>query len=575
MRPLRILILSNTRPSRAWRLALRVVNEISGAEIAGIVQRPLRELPFVQQEIIAGTALSEKIKSLFVRVSEGRLHRVRDGLLRAALWWIHGCPPEIPHRHPFTVSTLEGKCASMGWPCLQASSFDQQSVCDFIRRNGPALMIQLGPPGPVTPPAILPAFGLIRVRKGTLEHGAAIPQSATQLLVEYIARDARFAANLASVTLPSQFNDGPVGFTLKADLLGCDLILEALASAVNRGGIPAAEDVSQWTRLILSPYLEQLPPHARDGWGREPRAYCRPLWRLVLETMLLCSPLIVCRNWIRRLRRRYPVLIVAHHLVSDRRHRLGISTEKFWRQVRFLQDHYHIVGLSEAVALMNSGSVASPTVSLTFDDGYADNFVSLRAVADEAEIPVSLFITTEPVSRHTEFQHDVLNGELGALPLTWDQIRYWCTRGAEFGSHTRTHLDCGSADPNRLQDEILGARKELERRLQRSVPYFAFPFGKLENMSDKAVDLARSGYRCFFSFWGGENVPRSGRMNSHLFRKIAYTEPWELELELQSIFDFTGVVRRALARVAGLFRQAEQGSAAMDGCNAQGSTSLR
>ena len=55
----------------------------------------------------------------------------------------------------------------------------------------------------------------------------------------------------------------------------------------------------------------------------------------------------------------------------------------FLRQVNYLLRHYRVVSLSEGVELVRTGAVKVPTVAITFDDGYADNFVNLRAVSEE------------------------------------------------------------------------------------------------------------------------------------------------------------------------------------------------
>jgi peptidoglycan/xylan/chitin deacetylase (PgdA/CDA1 family) len=190
--------------------------------------------------------------------------------------------------------------------------------------------------------------------------------------------------------------------------------------------------------------------------------------------------------------------------------------------------------------------VRTPTVSLTFDDGYADNFVSLRAVADELDIPVSMFITTKPVELRTEFQHDLIKGDHGTFAMTWDQIRYWQARGAEFGSHTRTHIRCGFVDRSVLRDEIIGSRDDFERNLGAAPAFFAFPYGDRANMPLEAMALAASAYPHFLSSYGGENFPDAPQGNAHLVRKKSYAEPWELELELQSVFDFVDTTKRAL-----------------------------
>jgi peptidoglycan/xylan/chitin deacetylase (PgdA/CDA1 family) len=370
------------------------------------------------------------------------------------------------------------------------------------------------------------------------------------MTLEHLAGDPASRSTLASLTLPLQPEDGPLGVSLKADLIEDDLLVEAAAALRSGEAAQAAEQASQWVKEVLSPYLAQLPAPAVAPRVAA-RAFCRSRLYLSLESALLVSPFVMGRNWLRRWRRRCPVLILAYHLVSDRGHRMGISTERFWRQVRFLQRHYRIVSLKEAARLLDSGENAAPAVSLTFDDGYADNFVSLRAVADEAGIPVSIFLTTRPVSLHTEFQHDVAKGERGAFPLSWDQVRYWSRRGAEFGGHTRTHVNCGTNQATVLQEELHGAREDLERELGAPATFFAFPYGQRESISKEARRVAQSTYAHFLSSFGGENIPNGARSHAHLLRKPAYTEPWELELDLQSVFDLVGAAKRWFRARAG------------------------
>jgi peptidoglycan/xylan/chitin deacetylase (PgdA/CDA1 family) len=265
--------------------------------------------------------------------------------------------------------------------------------------------------------------------------------------------------------------------------------------------------------------------------------------------LLLFSPVFIARSWYRRLRGRYPVLILTHHLVADRPHRMGVSTEAFWRQVAFLRRHYRIVTLANAVAQLRSGAVRTPTVVLTFDDGYGDNFISLRAVAEETGTPVALFLAIQPIETRQEFRHDLDQGIRGFLPLTWDQIRYWRERGAEFGSHTMTHADCGAADPQSLEEEVVKSQQVLEGRLGEPVSFFAFPFGERQNISAPAMRMAESTYSYVLSGFGGENSPTKEANTSHLFRKSLYSSLWELELELQSIFEVVDHARRILRRV--------------------------
>jgi peptidoglycan/xylan/chitin deacetylase (PgdA/CDA1 family) len=543
----RVLVLSNTRPSRSWRFARRIVSEAPGVEICGIVQRPVSELPAVQQLIATdGLGTPALARGLVAKVKLS-VRSWFDSVIHGVLWFVHGCPRTLSDASVFTVEALAEKCSQVDCPFLEVGSLNEKAVGDFILGVRPDLIVALGEVPSLPVSSLVPAKGWLRARENEFRSSTGNVADGLHIRIEHASDQSGSPQSLASLTLPRQAFDTAVGFALKADLVIDDMLSHAMAGM--RAGSPrqASMEVAQWTEDILSPYLTQIGP-SRVATQHRPssRRWVRSLWSLSAETALLCSPAVVVRNWMRHLRHRYPVLILAHHLISDRGHRMSISTETFWRQVRFLRRHYRIVSLSEAVEILRSGSVHTPTVSLTFDDGYADNFVSLRAVAEETGIPVSMFVTTGPVELHTEFQHDLSKGHRGSFPMTWDQIRYWKARGAEFGSHTRTHVKCGFVDQVILRDEIVGSKADFESRLGVAPEFFAFPYGNRENMPAEAVKLAASAYPYFLSSFGGENFPDSAGGNCHLVRKKSYAEPWELELELQSVFDFVETTKRAL-----------------------------
>ncbi|MGH9805494.1 MAG: polysaccharide deacetylase family protein, partial [Candidatus Acidiferrales bacterium] len=226
-----------------------------------------------------------------------------------------------------------------------------------------------------------------------------------------------------------------------------------------------------------------------------------------------------------------------HHLVADRPHPLGIPTEKFLRQMEFLRQHYKLVGLGEAIDLLRRGEVKAPTVVLTFDDGYQENFINLRAVAEATSIPLTLFVCTQLAGTQQEFEHDHKRGVRQMSPLTWEQIEYLSRDGFEIGSHTRTHFDCGSIDGPALESEIAGSKADLEEHGLGPVRFFSFPWGHPANMSPPAMELARSNYPYVFSACGGANFPSQNHNNWHLRRCAHPNDLWELELTLQSVLE--------------------------------------
>lgn len=542
MEPLRILLVSQSRPSRVWKLADRIRQEVPGVSICGIVQQPVPNLSMAQQLIANGHT-----KQLsFAPATWPKAWRYAQSLLEALmhwiLWFIHGCPPDLNANKTFTMADLSEACRQSGWPLLVVGNLADRSVLDLVQQHA-ELVVSLDQVVPA--PFVLARCGLVRVFRGAVSgngHSQGI-----QTTIELFRKELQAPYTIASLRVPLQDYDGLLGFTLKADLIADDLLVQTTKSLSCLTEEQASREVQEWTQRMFSPYLAQLdqipleatrPPAARQRHRRT--------WKLCLDTLLLCSPAALVRNWWNRWLGQCPVLILTHHLVADRPHRMGLPTEEFWRQVRFLQRHYRIVSLPEAVELLRAGEVTIPTVALTFDDGYADNFIGLRAVAEEAGIPVALFIVPQPIELQREFQHDLSHGIRSFLPLTWDQVRFWRERGAEFGSHTRTHLDCGAADSTLLEAEIIGSKNELEERLSTSIRFFAFPFGGRENMSVEAIQMAASAYSHFVSGFGGENRPMLDGNTQHLYRKNLYGSLWELELELQSVFDLVDRWRQRL-----------------------------
>lgn len=558
MTPIRVLVISDARPLRARRIAGRISRERRGLEICGVVQHSLPHLPWIQQRVATVDIHPAVLGNGVLSKTSVRVRSILSEIIHWLLWWAHGCPRGLRSHAGFTPEDLAACCRDAGWPFLVVSDLGSENVVSFARRQCPDFIFVLGEIAPTRELLDVPSIGLVRAVADASTGARAGTAEKARITVEYFAKATDSPLPLVSLNVPFQSHDGPFSRVLKCDLIVDDLVLQTATRLGKGSQVRASREIEEWMRRILSPYLDQpglqQTPAPREA--SHPRRY-RSILKLCAQSLLL-GPWVVSRNWYRRLRGRYPVLILTHHLVSDRPHRMGISTEEFWRQVRLLQRHYRIVSLSEACELLSSGSVKTPTVVLTFDDGYRDNFVTLRAVADETTIPVAMYVATQPVEDDLEFQHDLENATRGFPALTWDQIRYWNAQGAEFGSHTRTHFDCGATDSARLHEEIVGSKKDLEEALGTPVRFFAFPFGKPENISQTAAELAASTYDFFDSSLGGENLPAGGPCRQHLLRKNFYPDPWELELEMQSVFDLVQKTKLFLARPSNHLSQQRQ-----------------
>lgn len=202
-----------------------------------------------------------------------------------------------------------------------------------------------------------------------------------------------------------------------------------------------------------------------------------------------------------------PIAILFYHRIADEHpNDWTMSCRDFARQLDWLQKRFDVVSLVEAQQRIQSGSNARPTVSITFDDGYADN--SLFAIPELARrgLPATYFVSTGFVANQAAFPHDVKAGQPLA-PNSIQQLREYQDMGIEIGAHTQSHCDLGKIHQRQqVTDEIVGSIKQLESWLGRQVRYFAFPFGLPGNMSQVAVDVMREhGLAGFCSAYGAWN----------------------------------------------------------------------
>jgi peptidoglycan/xylan/chitin deacetylase (PgdA/CDA1 family) len=202
------------------------------------------------------------------------------------------------------------------------------------------------------------------------------------------------------------------------------------------------------------------------------------------------------------------MVLFYHRIADDLASPWTMSNRMFERQIRWLKRHFEMVSLAEAQHRVSGDHNHQPCVTITFDDGYADNCRRALPLLIEEKIPCTYFVSSQHVIDGVPFSHDVANGRPLA-PNTPRQIRELASSGIDIGAHTRTHADLGRiTDPNLLVDELVGARQELEELTSASVRYFAFPYGQHVNLSAPAFQLARSaGYAGVCSAYGGYNLP--------------------------------------------------------------------
>ncbi len=142
-----------------------------------------------------------------------------------------------------------------------------------------------------------------------------------------------------------------------------------------------------------------------------------------------------------------------------------VTPENFFRQMDYLQKHqYNVISLNELVtATVAKSSLPAKSVVITFDDGYADNYVHAFPVLKKYGFPATIFVLVATV------------GQDGWL--TWAQIKEMDTQGIDIGSHTVNHAYLPEISEEKQHYEIEESKKILEEKLGHAANYIAYPAG--------------------------------------------------------------------------------------------------
>jgi peptidoglycan/xylan/chitin deacetylase (PgdA/CDA1 family) len=132
------------------------------------------------------------------------------------------------------------------------------------------------------------------------------------------------------------------------------------------------------------------------------------------------KPVITCGNIVKNFIHK-PVIILLYHRVSDLKQDpqlLAVSENNFREHLQLIKNSYQILNLGD-----DWSCSCEPSVVITFDDGYADNYLNALPILEESEVHATFFISTGYVNSNVEFWWDELERIIllqGNLPTSFE-----------------------------------------------------------------------------------------------------------------------------------------------------------
>ncbi len=253
----------------------------------------------------------------------------------------------------------------------------------------------------------------------------------------------------------------------------------------------------------------------------------------------------------------------------------------FEAQMCYLRKHYRIIPIAQLCQELREGRQVVPTLAITFDDGYRDLFTYAYPVLRKYAIPATIYLIGRSMEtgeapwydrvfvafacarrptlevqmqelRQFDLSTPTLRNNaawetvcfLRSIPnaqrqkwcaefeqrieprsdwlenrfLNWDQVRTMQRGGVFFGAHTMTHPSVSGLDSADFHEEFVHSKQLLEDGLDGLVEDFAYPFGRLSDVSCAAEDfVVRTGYRSAVTTMEGFN---SSSANLHMLNRL-------------------------------------------------------
>ncbi|MBU1045283.1 MAG: polysaccharide deacetylase family protein [Candidatus Omnitrophica bacterium] len=202
---------------------------------------------------------------------------------------------------------------------------------------------------------------------------------------------------------------------------------------------------------------------------------------IILNIILI---LIVCVAVFSYVNNSYTVPVLMYHSINtdSANSRLIVSPDSFKKQMNFLKErNFNFISLDEYVELLKNGKTPiKKSVVITFDDGYADNYLYAFPVLKEFNIPATVFIVTDWVNNENM--------------LDWSQIKEMKNSNlVEIGSHSITHDMLTEMPKVAMIREINQSKEILEKTLDAPIRFFGYPTGAHSEFIKEITKIA--GYK--------------------------------------------------------------------------------
>lgn len=235
-----------------------------------------------------------------------------------------------------------------------------------------------------------------------------------------------------------------------------------------------------------------------------------------------------------------PVVVLMYHRVLENNPNnspLTVTQSNFQQQMTFLKNNFNILRFED-----DWNTIDKPSIVITFDDGYYDNYLAAKNILEPENIPATFFISTANLTEKQDergmFWWDeialhkqafVNHSDMGiekigkflrkSTPenqkkflsqfrdhykkpdaieqnkyrfLTPNElIRLSKCKGVTIGAHTVNHPRLSLLDKDKIRYELFESKETIERIIGKDVNVCSYPYGGYRDINSIAVNTSK------------------------------------------------------------------------------------
>lgn len=168
--------------------------------------------------------------------------------------------------------------------------------------------------------------------------------------------------------------------------------------------------------------------------------------------------------------------------------KLYVTPGMFKFQMWFLKlAGFHVVTVQDMIRIVREGRT-DRMVALTFDDGYQDFYENAYPVLKHYGYPSTVFVMPGRVGRQHALGCE--QEDAGKPLMEWETLAEISSNNVAIGSHTMTHPSLVDIPIEEAVRELADSKREIEKKINRSVDLFCYPYGKFNDRIREEVKNA-------------------------------------------------------------------------------------